>query len=69
MFCTYCGSGQHEERLCPKTASGQSARLHLRCDNCGGRDHDSQACPKNGNGSDVRRRYAPGVSNHFILDR
>lgn len=56
MRCTYCGSALHDDRTCPKTASGQSARANLRCSYCGGRDHDLQACPKRHTGRGFQAR-------------
>ena len=46
MYCTYCGSSRHIEDFCPKTAQGQSNRLHLRCSYCGATNHNYEACPK-----------------------
>jgi hypothetical protein len=46
MYCSYCGSHAHTLRNCPKTAQGQSNRLHMRCSYCGSRKHNAQACPK-----------------------
>ena len=31
MYCTYCGKNTHTVALCPSTANGSSARVHLRC--------------------------------------
>lgn len=68
MRCTYCGSHQHTLALCPKTAGGQSARLHLRCGYCGGRDHDIKACPKTYSGNAARAWYPDRVADHFRKD-
>jgi len=65
--CTYCGSTKHTAVLCPKTAGGQSARLHLRCSYCGARDHDLEACPRTAGGRE--RRVWCVVDDHFIKDR
>lgn len=46
MWCSYCGSKQHEYEYCPKTWGGSSARKHLQCTYCGGKDHNYEACTK-----------------------
>jgi len=44
--CGYCGSGSHEEKFCPKTATGQSNLMYRRCEYCGSKDHEYKDCPK-----------------------
>jgi len=51
MYCTYCGSNQHQYVLCPKTWGGSSARVNLYCTYCGGKDHSYKGCPKTWYGS------------------
>lgn len=46
MYCTYCGSHQHQITLCPKTWGGSCARRNLWCSYCGAKDHSIRACPK-----------------------
>lgn len=67
-YCTFCGSRTHNAALCPRTASGQSARLHLRCSYCGGRDHSIQACPRTHSGSAARAFNPRSVSDFFAED-
>ena len=50
LRCSYCGSRSHPTDFCPKTASGQSNRLHLRCSYCGGKDHNYEGCTKHAGG-------------------
>jgi len=69
MYCTYCGSRGHTERLCPKTHGGSAARLHLRCTYCGRRDHEIEACPKTRSGNAARAWDPDSVADHFVLDR
>jgi hypothetical protein len=66
MRCSYCGSRQHTERLCPKTHGGSARRLHLRCTYCGARDHDIAACPRTYAGSAARAWYEDDVADHFV---
>lgn len=68
-YCTYCGSNRHNAALCPKTASGQSARLHLRCTYCGERDHSVEACPKTWPGSAARVYHPHDVADYFVKDK
>jgi hypothetical protein len=68
MFCTYCGSKHHTETNCPKTATGQSNRLHMRCSYCGKKDHNIEACLKTFNGNAARVWYPDDVADHFIKD-
>ena len=63
MRCSYCGSRLHDQRTCPKTWAGSSARARLWCSYCGGRDHDKQACTRRHTG---RAEQAAGIR---ILDR
>lgn len=44
--CGYCGSRQHNERLCPKTHRGSTLRQLIYCTYCGSREHEYEACPK-----------------------
>lgn len=69
MYCTYCGSRQHTINNCPKTASGQSNRLHMRCSYCGQHNHTIEACPKTFNGSAARAWYPERVADHFVKDK
>ena len=69
MRCSYCGSGLHTTRLCPKTFCGSARRSNLRCSYCGARDHEIQACPKTFDGNAARTWHADSVANHFIKDR
>lgn len=69
MRCSYCGSHQHTLKNCPKTASGQSNRLHMRCTYCGSKEHTITACPKTFNGSAARAWYPDQVADEFIKDR
>lgn len=68
MYCTYCGARTHTLALCPKTAAGSSARLHLRCSYCGSNEHDIKACPKTYSGSAARAWYPDRVADHFKQD-
>lgn len=68
MRCSYCGAQTHTVKLCPKTAGGQSARLHLRCSYCGGKDHDVQACLKTFRGNAVRTWRPDDVADHYVKD-
>jgi DNA-directed RNA polymerase subunit RPC12/RpoP len=69
MHCTYCGSKQHTETNCPKTAGGQSNRLHMRCSYCGSKEHNINACPKTYDGNAARAWYPETVEDDFIEDR
>jgi len=68
MWCSYCGSTAHTKALCPHTAAGQSARLHLRCTYCGSREHAIEACPKTYSGSAARAWYPGRVADFFKKD-
>lgn len=69
MHCGYCGAKTHTIVNCPKTAGGQSNRLHMRCSYCGSREHNIGACPKTFNGNAARAWYPDDVANDFIKDR
>ena len=69
MRCTYCGSNLHTKRNCPKTAGGQSNRLHMRCGYCGRRDHEIEACPKTFGGNAARAWHPDSVADYFVKDR
>mgnify|MGYP001557758712 FL=1 len=68
MRCTYCGSHQHTITNCPKTAGGQSRRLHMRCSYCGAHDHTIKACPKTFDGNAARAWHEDTVEDAFIKD-
>jgi hypothetical protein len=68
MRCSYCASAGHTLALCPKTAAGQSRRLHLRCAYCGARDHDVKACPKTYDGNAARAWRPESIADHFRKD-
>ena len=68
MRCTYCGSSQHTQALCPKTYGGSAARLNLWCSYCGSREHDIQACPRTWAGSGARAYHQDTVEDHFRKD-
>lgn len=68
MYCTYCGKSTHTVALCPNTATGSSARMHLRCNYCGSNEHDIKACPKTYSGNAARAWYPDKVADHFVKD-
>lgn len=68
MYCTFCGSRRHTITLCPKTASGQSNRLHLRCSYCGSTKHSIEACPKTFDGNAARAWHPETVADFFHED-
>ena len=46
MYCTYCGSRQHETKYCPKTWEGQGNLAKRYCGYCGSKLHNLEECPK-----------------------
>ena len=68
MYCTYCGSGRHTLKNCPKTWDGQASRVQMRCTYCGARDHNVAACPRTYEGSAVRAYRPSTVEDDFVLD-
>lgn len=52
LYCTYCGSRNHNENYCPKTWGGQGNRNNLKCSYCGSNKHDYDSCPKINNSGD-----------------
>jgi hypothetical protein len=68
MYCTYCGASTHTVALCPKTANGSAARMHLHCGYCGSNKHDIQACPHTYNGNAARAWHPDTVADHFKRD-
>lgn len=68
MWCSYCGSHQHEVENCPKTYAGSANRHHMRCSYCGSTKHNVPACPKTWDGNAARAWNPQSVARDFVED-
>jgi hypothetical protein len=68
MWCSYCGSNQHEVENCPKTWGGQISRAKMRCSYCGSNNHNVNACPKTFEGNANRTWNEDSVKKDFVKD-
>lgn len=62
IYCSFCGSREHNLPLCPKTWGGS-----FGCGFCGSKKHKLDYCPKTNSGQ-LRRMAGQGVRGSDYID-